>query len=99
MAVKHQLQQPDPGIYGSRFIAWLLRQGGLASLSRAKQKWAEEGLDIELFAAAMGKERIGLLRDPRSGDDVLHLCNIPWAVSWMQWYGDALPQGRLADGA
>jgi hypothetical protein len=99
MAARIQPQHPDPGVYGSRFIAWLLRQGGLAPLSRAKRKWTEEGLDVEMFVAAMGKEQIERLYDPRSGEDVFHLCNIAWAVAWMHRYGDALPQKRSVDGA
>ena len=99
MAVKRKPRQPDPGVYGSRFIAWLLRHGGVAPMARAKAKWAEEGLDVELFASAMGEDRIGLLRDRRSGDAILCLHDLQWAVEWMLRYGEAMPLGRPADAA
>ncbi len=90
-------EQPDLGLGGAIFLAWLLKIGQREKLSIAKKKWTRIlrrdanlcEMDLEDFIARAGEERLYVAR--LSGEEYLVLTKegIKWAEPWTLYYNVA----------
>lgn len=82
---------PDPTYEVTKFLAWLKKRGAVRKLNECKNKWENEGLDIEniikLLSPCLCKYRY-------KSDVVVKLENKVWADQWMSHYDLEVPHHR-----
>lgn len=87
-------REPDPGIEGAIFLAWLLKIGQNVQLSIAEKVWNRKrknnpklrDVDLDAFIAQVGKEYLYVTI--WKGEKILKLTKkgIEWAEPWTHHY-------------
>ncbi|MBE0516003.1 MAG: hypothetical protein IBX41_01250 [Methanophagales archaeon] len=86
----NELSPPRLPVETARFLAWLMKVGGMPSLERCKRKWEREGIDVEECIRNLDISVIRI-QISRSGEKVVKLVDWAWAAQWVSFHNLSIP--------